>query len=105
MLDRYNSNYNFRNRKERVRKRWTIEEHKKIVRGMSLYGKDSAKLATLVPPRTAAAVAKYISGHSREDWLKKSPGLTSSMIMNWEKLSVHGRDCRKWNKQERTSTV
>merc|ERR1719162_988777 len=48
----------------RSSKHWTEHERKAVIRGMARYGHDYTQLATLVPPRTAKAVERYIDRHA-----------------------------------------
>ena len=43
---------------------WTEHERTAVIRGMARYGHDYTQLATLVPPRTAKAVERYIDRHA-----------------------------------------
>ena len=43
---------------------WTDHERTAVIRGMARYGHNYTQLATLVPPRTAKAVERYIDRHA-----------------------------------------
>jgi hypothetical protein len=43
------------------KQRWTQKEHEKLAKGLARYGKDTKKLAALIPHRSAGSVGAYIS--------------------------------------------
>jgi hypothetical protein len=44
-----------------VKQKWTQKEHEKLAKGLARYGKDTKKLAALIPHRSAGSVGAYIS--------------------------------------------
>ena len=73
--------------------RWTIEERNAIIRGMALYGKDYAKLSTLVP-RSRKAVNHYVVAHS----------LSSKSKICKERKDL-GAVNREWTEEERNAII